>query len=288
MANGYQYRGAGDQAKYLLFDNLTNTCKATFAGIRCRLQSNLRSMNTKLFDKPLSVDSITWVKDFEAKRPYSGTLADDFPIAFPKYARLLHPAKRQEGNDLRFVRWQEVAGASNTETHRLMQFPNIARIPYRATAPTASHAPWDLIPSEGNLPIELTETLVAILRRYTASPTRCWFAVWDGHGFDGEPWMQAAPLFRFNGLNFRLFTGPIDSATESFSNTAIFPQSANMWWPEDCAWFVVSHIDLNSTYIGGSEEAIGAILQDERLEAFQAKEDDDVGLGGDIVNPPVS
>ena len=37
-------------------------------------------------------------------------------------------------------------------------------------------------------------------------------------------------------------------------------QSANLWWPADRAWCVVTDIDLTSTYVGGSAACIAELL----------------------------
>lgn len=65
-----------------------------------------------------------------------------------------------------------------------------------------------------------------------------------------------------------LFEGPIQDATHSFS---AWPgsQLANLWWPADRAWFVVSEIDYDSTIVAGSRESIDAVLRMPGLEAFE-------------------
>jgi hypothetical protein len=45
-------------------------------------------------------------------------------------------------------------------------------------------------------------------------------------------------------------------------------QSANLWWPEDRAWFVASEIDFDSTFVGGDDRLIAALVSDKRLEAL--------------------
>ncbi len=129
--------------------------------------------------------------------------------------------------------------------------------------------------------------LATILRQFTTTPENCYFAVWEGHGFDDKPWMRAAPSVDINGQPYRLFTGPIEVATASFHDNPRLLQSANMWWPDDRAWLVVSHIDLHSTYVGGSQKAIEAVLDESQLETFRAFIDDVDTLEGDLINPAV-
>lgn len=241
-------------------------------------------MTTKPFKIPETAEAGAWLSTPQGDHRNFGTLADHFPQSFATYARVLHPAKKEGATGQRPVRWQTVAKANGTKVHRLMQWPNIAKVDYRALHPTRADTSWSWIPLAGTLPPDLAAILVTILRQFTSKPESCWFAVWEGHGFGYHPWMQAAPCVDINGQPYRLFTGPIEVATASFNNGPRLPQSANLWWPDDRAWLVVTHIDLYSTYVGGSEAAIEAIINESRLEAFRAFIDDDDTLGGDLIN----
>jgi hypothetical protein len=50
-------------------------------------------------------------------------------------------------------------------------------------------------------------------------------------------------------------------------------QSPNQWWAEDRSWAVATEIDLDSTWVGGSEELVAAVLDHPELEAFRADPD---------------
>lgn len=241
-------------------------------------------MTKKSFKIPKTAEAGVWLSTSQKDTHPLGTLAEHLPDLFAAYARVLHPAEKVDATGRKSVRWQAVAEANNTKVHRLMQWPNIAKVDYRAVRPTTTAAPWNRIPSGGNLASDLAAILVTILRQFTTTPEVCWFTVWAGHGFDDKPWMQAAPFLDIHAQPYRLFNGPIHVAAESFYDFPGLPYSANMWWPDDHAWLVMSHIDLSSTYIGGSEKAIAAILGENRLEAFRALLDDDVTLGGDLIN----
>ncbi len=234
-----------------------------------------------------ATEASAWLSTPPGDYRNSCTLTDHFPQPFAAYARVFHPAKKEDASGRRPVRWGTVAEANNTEVHRLMQWPNIAKVGYRALYPTTADASWSWIPSAGTLPSGLAAILATTLRQFTTTPESCWFAVWDGHGFSYHPWMQAAPSVDINGQPYRLFTGPIEVATASFHDNPHLLQSANMWWPSDRAWLVATHIDLNSTYVGGSGDAIEAILNESRLETFRAVIDDVDTLEGDLINPAV-
>ncbi|MFI0453806.1 hypothetical protein [Actinomadura sp. 6N118] len=92
--------------------------------------------------------------------------------------------------------------------------------------------------------------------------------------FEGR--LQDAPLIHLPTRDYYLLTGPLEAAyglgaaTESYF---FFPQSPNLFWPDDRAWCVATDIDRDSTYVGGSAELIRELVADERLEAFAIEAD---------------
>lgn len=62
-----------------------------------------------------------------------------------------------------------------------------------------------------------------------------------------------------------LYSGEIDQAL-AFSTSQ--RQSANLWWPEDRTRCVATGLDLNWTYLGGSDQLVELLLADPRLEAL--------------------
>ena len=53
-------------------------------------------------------------------------------------------------------------------------------------------------------------------------------------------------------------------------------QSANLWWPADRAWCVVTDIDLVSTYVGGTAACIADVRACPGLEVVPADPGDPV------------
>ena len=93
---------------------------------------------------------------------------------------------------------------------------------------------------------------------------------------------------RLPNRDYFLARGPLDELGEAYdlfggSHTV---QSPNVWWPDDRAWFVATEIDFESTYVGGSEAAIQAILEDPWLEALPAEPTDGVSWDADVLNAP--
>jgi hypothetical protein len=75
------------------------------------------------------------------------------------------------------------------------------------------------------------------------------------------------------------------TVTDAVRNLAPEPheQSANLWWPADQAWCVVTDIDLMSSYVGGSAACIAELMATPGLEVVPAAPGDRVAI--DAVNP---
>lgn len=179
---------------------------------------------------------------------------------------------------------------------------------------------WDDEPLVGEIPTALAARLATILARFTRTPSRCWLAVWEGYGDLAPRWMSA-PRFELPSREMRLLTGPTTAAAAPLSDerwpdeavpatsravaTAIWsgdrtpPTSdtppgghlhPNLWWPDDRAWCVSTDIDMMTTYLGGSNEAISAILATPELEALPADADHPITWDSDTINrqPPAT
>ena len=59
----------------------------------------------------------------------------------------------------------------------------------------------------------------------------------------------------------------------------------NLWWPDDRAWCVATEIDMQSSYIGGSQACVERLLGDDRLELYEVQPSDGVRWDADDVNP---
>ena len=90
---------------------------------------------------------------------------------------------------------------------------------------------------------------------------------------------------RAPGRDYLLFRGPVDSIMAFLAGDWPFwGHSPNIWWPEDRAWCVATDIDLYDTYVGGSQECIGTVLGNPRLEALPTILDASVSQGRDVIN----
>jgi hypothetical protein len=160
------------------------------------------------------------------------------PAGFQAYARIFHPARRRDGEGWVPVSWHEVAAANGRVAHRAMQWCSLAGSCSLAGGGGSRPQPgvWDQEPTHGALPRELAVVLAEVLAGRTATPQRCWFAVWDGFGDlavpDEEGWSFSLPRRRM-----LLLSGAIGAvATSSLSVVPAWWRSPNLWWPDDHAW----------------------------------------------------
>jgi hypothetical protein len=211
-----------------------------------------------------------------------GTVAALLP-ASEAFARVFHPAIRYAGDDDVEVSWTEVAAHNGTRVHPLMQWHTITGS--WDAQPSEHQAPvWDDGPAEGHLPVTVAARLAAVLARHTATPRDCLFGRWDGYGYDlPDPDSPPRLLLRGNH-DVVLVRGEVADAVRNLAPEP-HEQSANLWWPADRAWCVVTDIDLTSTYVGGSAACIAELLATPGVEALPARPEDPVALSADTINP---
>jgi hypothetical protein len=120
--------------------------------------------------------------------------------------------------------------------------------------------------------------------------------VWGGWGGLSGPEIELSPAI--TSRSYRIYRGPLDAITglvfdvEGPMSVGVLVSygdsdedqdgmvqseerelgfySPSLWWPDDRAWFVHTDVDARSTYIGGSEALIDALLSDPQLEVLPA------------------
>jgi len=92
-----------------------------------------------------------------------------------------------------------------------------------------------------------------------------------------------APRAKLPDRGYFLLEGPLNAATDlgCTVSDAFFPQSPNLFWPQDHAWCVASEIDLYCTLVAGSEVMVEELLADSRLEAWRVEPDDPIAYDSD-------
>ncbi|WP_432564471.1 hypothetical protein [Kineococcus sp. SYSU DK003] len=234
---------------------------------------------------PDDVSAADWV--VAAVRNVDHTVGSLVPPVFEAYARVFHPAARQDasGGDVE-VSWAQVAAANGRLAHAGMEWVAITgswKYHHGDTQPGV----WDAEPDEGSLPAAQGEALVQVLRRFTTTPQECFYAVWEGYGSS-----VLAPVSRTVPMPQRqmvLLTGPLAQAGRVSMETEPVEQSPSLWWPADRVWCVATDVDLMSTYVGGSRACIDAVLAAPGVEAWEVRDGQGVTYDSDAVNlvPPL-
>ena len=207
------------------------------------------------------------------------------PASFSAYVRVFHPAWRLgDGGELTIpVRWADIGAANGTRTNPGMQLRAlIGALTYEHNLEPQPGL-YDAGPQVGSLPVDQEGTLGAVLARHTATPERCWFAVWDGYGATRAD-VLSAPTFHLLARDYHLLVGPVGAAAESALDPPWY-QSPNLWWPDDRAWCVATEIDLDTTYIGCTDACRDEILAAPELETFPIDPATRIDWYGDPVNP---
>jgi hypothetical protein len=210
------------------------------------------------------------------------------------------------------VRWAEVAAANGRTMHPVAEWGSL-------TGDWAMHRQegvWDQEPENGSLDPVTLAPLSAVLAHHTASPERCWFAVWEGYGEGltvlifvdqsappgtaerarreaeekeaaARERRHAAARFTLPDRGMQLYGAPLGAVAspEFLEPIGRAGHSPNLWWPDDRAWCVGSEIDLMTTYVGGTHDCIEAVLAEPALEALPASVDQLVTWEADTINP---
>jgi hypothetical protein len=210
-------------------------------------------------------------------RPFGADTGSVVPEGFEAYCRIFHPVEPQ-WPDTAARTWAQVAAENGRTAHGQMQFHMINR-PAR-TPPPPTYLK-DAGPSWGSLPHRERAVLVDLLRPRTATPTQCWFCVWEG--FADVEYGHVSARVRHPGRDYLLYGGPIELALASL-DTPWEGRSPNLWWPEDRAWIVATEIDYCWTYVGGTAATVETVLASDGIEALPVELSDSPFYDGDEVN----
>jgi hypothetical protein len=232
------------------------------------------------------------------------------PTGFEAYARILHPASRRVGDRFEPITWSELARTRGKTIHPEVQLKALLGDEFRHSAP------WGELPEEDSIPQGIRAPLVEILRHFTRTADRCWFCIWEGYGV----WIGSQQLTTYSDASHSairarrreairrakrqravldqipkasimggmrrclVFTGSIDAVPNlTIGGWSCTP---NWWWPDDRAWIVVSELDTPSTYVGGSETLVQAILNEPQIEAVPSHPTHRFDWDGDRINAP--
>ena len=228
------------------------------------------------------VEAADWI--VAGVRDFRYDVGSLLPQGFEAYARVFHPALRHSAGGPDEVRWAAVAAANGRVAHPGMEWISITgswRFLHQDNQPGI----WDEAPREGSLPARQAAELATLLAEHTTTPQRCWFAVWDGFGAIPPQLGRAdIPRIALPHRSMLLLAGSLSEATTSI----VAPpgdQRASLWWPEDRAWCVATDVDLMTTYVGGTEECVNALVDGDEVEAMPVSVDQRVTWDSDQVIP---
>jgi hypothetical protein len=166
-------------------------------------------------------------------------------------------------------------------------------------------------PARGELADWALTALCDVLARHTTTPQTCYFAVWQGWGWqhddnntgvfsssatayyapggvtpDVQPPRPApaewqldltGPTFSLPpDRTYYLFEGHIDAAVRigDWVNRDFFiPRSPNFFWLADHTWCLATEIDDDSTFIGGTPELIDELCTSQLVESLEISPD---------------
>ena len=161
-------------------------------------------------------------------------------------------------------------------------------------------------PGTGTLDSDGLQALADALMPFTSTTDKGWFAVWEGFGqltgtavevsasTDGHtmtsrpvaiapPYVLSGPRVEAPYRRYLLLHGPVNSAPAL--HAMLGQQSPSVWWPQDRAWLVATEVDLDSTYVAGSDELVASLVTNDRLEALAIPIDAGITFDSDHVNP---
>ena len=231
---------------------------------------------------------------------------------FEAYARLLHPVGAHRADldttdewgdhpDVEHTRWRwsEVARRNDRVMHPLVQWQRLTD-----DEQTTSWADgWRVDQSDDGWfdPQDLA-VLTTHLRSATSTPGDLVVGAWEGTG--GPPSAErrhrirrARGLMAWPARDTWLFSATLDELVdpswaqravpgwESFGLHGQVAPHTTFIWPEDHAWVVAAEEDWDSTIVAGSRALIDGVLEDDRFEAFEVREPDDLSWDGDLLNP---
>ena len=248
-------------------------------------------MLTSRIELMQSTEPAHWLRDRLAswwrRRGHGKTVGWLAPEGYDAYARLYHMAAIQAPDkSWEPVRWSQLAQENNKAVHPAMTFREVANLAIGEHIKGLAEPDRWLNKRE-------CHALLDVLKQFTTTPERCYFAVWRGYGlFDGqhgrrlfgwqaEEWVgKALVQLSRREADYILLRGPLDAMPDfhGWLGDRWFGQTPDIWWPEDRAWCVSSDIDTLDTCVAGSQDCISAVLDAPELETFRTTLDDTVDL----------
>lgn len=114
------------------------------------------------------------------------------------------------------------------------------------------------------------------LSRFTDTPQKCYFCVWDGYSdIDLPPAVRGGRLVDLPHRRYALLDGSLadlDTWEQALGVQGPCPPPA-FAWPADRRWCFASDVDPHWAGIGAEQAAISALVHDSRLDVVPARPD---------------
>jgi hypothetical protein len=135
---------------------------------------------------------------------------------------------------------------------------------------------------EGELPRELRWDLARHLVRYTTTPNRVFYAVWESRYLATHSSLASTRRLSMGNREFVVLLGDLTGPSVNVPDDTPADRTvvANIWWSKDRAWCVVTDIDWRWTYVGCPSACADALLADERFKASPATLLDRANIAG--------
>lgn len=176
---------------------------------------------------------------------------------------MLHPAFGASPDRVQ-LRWQEIGDRLGHTVHAQTQWETLEALAANARA----EQPWHEEPARGWCPPEVTIPLSDHLLRTTSTPGEIHYAMWIGFA-DVRSVVGNAPHFDLPGREYALLTGPIAAFPSVIESPYPRRTGPGLSWPADRSWCVATEVGFRWSYVGGTEECIGALEADDRLEVLR-------------------
>ena len=183
----------------------------------------------------------------------SMTVGDYLPRGHVSYARVMNPMRDDNGRPLA---WRTFA-AEQSEVDAMSKWADLL-----------DDKP-DVDVRVGTIEPAVAATLARLLRDHTATPTECFFLVWEGYADLRADLRKAASIMLMPEHRMHVLVGDLADGAEPFEGVA-GGRSAQWWIPADGVWAVGNDLYGASVYVSGTEELISAILAADDIEAYRA------------------
>ena len=112
---------------------------------------------------------------------------------------------------------------------------------------------------------QIVVAMAEVLTRFTDTPDRSWFAIWEGHGFDSpsnRDALRTVPRFELPHRTYYLLAGRVlDVERIMWPGEPTHWFRPDLWWPDDRQWFVGTDVDFWCNYVGGSRALTEALAR---------------------------